>query len=158
MSDLKPAGIKAPLNLLPIRPLRAIAAAMEHGAVKYEPWNWQDVEKPQAEINELYAALLRHTLAASDPSENDIDAESGLHHIAHAGACVMLLLYKLGEDYRASNFIKKESERWRQQEIEWPKPTRWTDDGTTSNGISWSEPAPSVPLESLQPEPVSDIG
>ena len=106
MSDLKPRGVKAPLNLLPLKPLKAISGAMEHGAVKYAPWNWQDVQKPQAEIDELYAALLRHTFAASDPSQPDIDDESGLHHLTHAGACVMILLYKLGIDYRPSLFVR----------------------------------------------------
>jgi len=106
MSDLKPVGVKAPLNLLPLRPLRAISAAMQHGAVKYEPWNWTDNSKPQARINELLGALLRHTLAASDPTEDDFDDESGLHHLAHAGACVILLLYKKGIDYQPSLFVQ----------------------------------------------------
>lgn len=108
MIDLKPIGQKAPLNLLPAAPLRAISAAMEHGAIKYAPWNFQDTSQPQARIAELYAALLRHTLAASDPSQPDLDTESGLHHIAHAGACVLLLLYKLGIDYTPSKLVKHE--------------------------------------------------
>jgi predicted mannosyl-3-phosphoglycerate phosphatase (HAD superfamily) len=86
MSDLKPIGIKAPLNLLPRGPLCAIAGVMEHGSVKYAPWNWQDINQAQAEVDEIYAALLRHTLAASDPSQDDFDDESGIHHLAHAGA------------------------------------------------------------------------
>lgn len=107
LSDLKPRGVKAPLNLLPLKPLKAISGAMEHGAVKYAPWNWQDVQQPQAEIDELYAALLRHTFAASDPSQSDFDDESGLHHLCHAGACVLILLYKLGLDYQPSLFLKE---------------------------------------------------
>jgi hypothetical protein len=107
LTDLKPRGVKAPLNLLPLRPLQAIAAVIEHGAVKYAPWNWQDPKQRQAAITELYAALLRHTFAASDPSEPDIDEESGLHHMAHAGACVLILLYKLGQDYQPSKLLKK---------------------------------------------------
>jgi len=105
MSDLKPIGVKAPMNLLPARPLRAIAAAMEHGAHKYAPWNWQD-NTEQATIDELYAALLRHTFKASDPSEDDLDDESRLHHLCHAGACVLLLLFKLGIDYQPSAWLE----------------------------------------------------
>lgn len=104
MSDLKPVGVKAPMNLLPARPLRAIAAAMEHGAVKYAPWNWQE-DTDQATIDELYAAAMRHLTKASDPSEDDFDDESRLHHLTHLGACVLILLFKLGIDYQASEFV-----------------------------------------------------
>jgi hypothetical protein len=99
MSDLKPKGVKAPLHLLPAAPLRAISAALEHGNLKYAPWNWQSVENMDAEVHELLSALLRHTLACGDPSEDDHDEDSGLHHMAHAGACVLLILSKLGIDY-----------------------------------------------------------
>lgn len=105
MKDLKPVGVKAPLSLLPRGPLCAISAAIEHGAVKYAPWNWQDENQPQAQIAEFHSALLRHTLASSDPSQGDYDEESGLHHLAHAGACVMIMLWKLGIDYKPSKFI-----------------------------------------------------
>ena len=105
MSDLKPMGIKAPLHLLPLRPLRAISAVMQHGAVKYSPWNWTDRSLPQARIDELYGALLRHVLAASDPTQHDYDEESGLHHLCHAGACIMILLFKLEIDYEPSIFV-----------------------------------------------------
>ena len=107
MSDLKPVGVKAPLNLLPLRPLRAISAAMQHGALKYEPWNWTDPGQAQARIDELHAALLRHSLASSDPTQPNADEESGLHHLAHAGACIVLLLYKMGLDYEASKLVKE---------------------------------------------------
>ena len=106
MSDLKPVGVKAPMNLLPAAPLRAIASAMEHGAAKYAPWNWQQ-NTDQATINELLAALLRHTTAASDPSQSDYDDESGLHHLTHAGACIMILLFKLDIDYAPSKFLSE---------------------------------------------------
>lgn len=110
--DLKPIGVKAPLDLLPAKPLRAISAAMEYGAIKYEPWNWQDTSNNAKRVREQLAALLRHVLSASDPSEPDYDEESGLHHLAHAGACVMILLYKLNIDYQSSK-IKKQTERER---------------------------------------------
>lgn len=99
MSDMKPTGVKAPMNLLPARPLRAIAAAMEHGALKYEAWNWQDTSKNEERIQELYAAAMRHLTAAIDPSEPSHDEESGVHHLCAAGACILILLHKLGIDY-----------------------------------------------------------
>ena len=110
MSDLKPLSVKAPMHLLPARPLRALASAIEHGALKYEPWNWQDTSKNNERINELQAALMRHVTAAADPAESDYDDESGLHHITHAGACVLLLLHKMGVDYEPCK-LKLESMR-----------------------------------------------
>jgi len=74
--------------------------------VKYAPWNWQQ-NTDQATINELLAALLRHTTAASDPSQSDYDDESGLHHLTHAGACIMILLFKLDIDYAPSKFLSE---------------------------------------------------
>lgn len=100
--DLKPTGVKAPMHLLPAGPLRALTSALEHGAIKYEPWNWQDLSHNDVRVAELYAALGRHLTSAQDPSEPDFDDESGLHHLCHAGACVILLLFKLGIDYKPS--------------------------------------------------------
>lgn len=106
--DIKPLGVKAPLHLLPFKPLCAIAAAMQHGAIKYAPWNWQDNSHMADRTDELYGALMRHTLAASDPSQDSHDEESGLHHLAHAGACVLILLFKLGVGYVPSKFVDAE--------------------------------------------------
>ena len=106
MSDLKPIGVKAPLNLLPFGPLGAIAGVMEHGAVKYAPWNWQDGDQPQAEMDELIAAMLRHAVAVADPSVSDIDEESGLHHVAHIGCGSMIYLWKAGVGYTPSRLME----------------------------------------------------
>lgn len=106
MKDLKPVGVKAPLALLPRNALCAIAGVIEHGAQKYAPWNWMDNSQAQARVEELHNALLRHVYSSSDPSQPDIDEESGIHHLAHAGACILILLYKLGIDYVPSNFVK----------------------------------------------------
>lgn len=106
MSDLKPLGEKAPLNLLPATPLRAISSVMQHGSVKYAPWNYVDNSQAQARTDEQLAALLRHVCKASDPTQSDYDDESGLHHLAHAGACVLILLQKLGIDYEPSWFVR----------------------------------------------------
>ena len=107
--DLKPMSVKAPMHLLPARPLRALSAAMEHGALEYAPWNWQDISKNEERINELMAALMRHVTAAADPAESDYDDKSGLHHMCHAGACVLIILHKIGIDYEPCKL--KESPR-----------------------------------------------
>ena len=96
MPDLKPRGVKAPLHLLPLHPLAAVAGAIEHGAVKYAPWNWQD---PRANPEEYLGAALRHLYATADPSQPDLDEESGIHHVAHAGASVVIYLYQIGAGY-----------------------------------------------------------
>ena len=101
--DLKPRSIKAPLALLPARPLRAISAALEYGTRKYAPWNWQH-QHGSDDWREAYtSALLRHVTALCDPSEPDTDEESGLHHMAHAGACVLIYLFLAGIDYQKPN-------------------------------------------------------
>jgi hypothetical protein len=104
LRDLKPRGMKAPLNLIPARPLRVIAAAMEDGATKYQPWNW--VEQTD-DFREVYgAALRRHVERFTDPTESDYAGDSDIHNLAHAGACILILLHKLGIDYPAKNPAK----------------------------------------------------
>jgi hypothetical protein len=110
-ADLKPQGIKAPLGLLPLRGLAGIAAAMEFGSKKYLPFNWQDTYPDESEyaIRQTYGgAALRHILAWTDPSEDDIDPESGVHHLFHAGACVLIAIWRLGLGYAKPNDPKSE--------------------------------------------------
>lgn len=64
-----------------------VAMAMLHGLLKYGRGNW----RPGGVRASIYvAALLRHILAW-DSGEDD-DPESGLSHLAHAGACVAILI------------------------------------------------------------------
>lgn len=102
--DLKPRNIKAPLHLLPARALRAVASAIEDGAVKYAPWNWLEQKDDYREV--YGAAMARHVCAFNDPTESDYAKDSGVHHIAHAVACGLILLTKLGIDYHRSNAAK----------------------------------------------------
>ncbi|UCC74940.1 MAG: hypothetical protein JSV86_10440 [Gemmatimonadota bacterium] len=97
--NLKPRGVKAPLNLIPARPLRVIAAAMEDGANRYAPWNW--IERRDDDRDVYGAALRRHVEKFTDPTEPDYADDSKIHHLAHAGACILILLHKLGIDYPA---------------------------------------------------------
>lgn len=99
MTNRKPRSGKAPLALLPIRPLRAISAAFAEGAKKYEPDNWRD-DTP--DFRAVYgSALRRHVGSYLDRDEPDSDLETGVHHLAYAGACVMILLWHEGVDYAA---------------------------------------------------------
>lgn len=99
MSDLKESNFdvntKAPLELLPSKPLRAISSAALDGAVKYGRWNWQ-----KAANREIYkGALMRHVTAFNDPSESDYASDSKVHHLAHAAMCCIILLYIDGVDF-----------------------------------------------------------
>ena len=75
-------------RLMPIGPLLAIVDVLTFGAKKYAPDNWKHV--PDA--TERYTdALLRHVFAWMDGER--LDPESGLHHLGHAGCCVLFLLW-----------------------------------------------------------------
>ena len=61
---------------------------MEFGAAKYGQDNWQRV--PEAR-QRYFDAAMRHLLAWWDGER--LDAESGLPHLAHAGCCILFLLW-----------------------------------------------------------------
>lgn len=89
-------GIKADKGkirwgLMPSYCLERIAEVFTYGAIKYEDDNWKYVEK------ERYVdALFRHIHAWMQGEKND--KESGLHHLAHAGANILFLLWKEREE------------------------------------------------------------
>ncbi|QHR71805.1 putative phosphodiestherase [Escherichia phage forsur] len=69
--------------------LEAVASVLTFGAQKYAAHSWQTV--PEGE--ERYkSALLRHLTAVGKGEE--LDPESGLHHLAHA-ACNALFILEL---------------------------------------------------------------
>jgi hypothetical protein len=65
-----------------------IVKVLEFGAKKYDVDNWQRV--PQARTR-YFDAAMRHLIAWREGESTD--AESGLHHLAHAGCCVVFLLW-----------------------------------------------------------------
>lgn len=77
---------KPPLSLLPTDPLVEIAKVLEFGARKYEPHNW----RKGFTQSRLISALLRHILAYNNGQ--DLDEETRLSHIAHAGCMLLFLL------------------------------------------------------------------
>lgn len=67
-----------PYDLVPFQEItEAYVRVAEHGAKKYEPWNWS---KGLARV-QLIASLLRHTFAYLRGQETDPD--SGLNHTDH---------------------------------------------------------------------------
>lgn len=77
---------KIPLQLLPREGIEQIATVLGFGAQKYAAHNWRQ----GMDWSRLVGAALRHLTAFNDGE--DLDPESGLSHIAHAGCCVMFLL------------------------------------------------------------------
>lgn len=106
MSDKNPAaptfvkhdGGKNRVELVPVRPLEEIALAFTYGAQKYEPDNY----RRGTNWRRYLGAALRHTFAFA--RGEDADPETGLSHLAHAAACLMILrelqLDGLGADDR----------------------------------------------------------
>lgn len=81
-------GIKKPqLNLVPPALTIHVARAMENGAVKFGPFNWRD-KKVKGTI--YIAAALRHLLQYLDGE--DCASDSQVHHLAHAAACLGIVL------------------------------------------------------------------
>ena len=86
---MKHDGKKVDLSLLvylPMPALHHIAQAFEFGAKKYSADNWRG----GISYRRVGAAALRHIF--SWLRGEDTDPESGLSHLAHAGACVLFAL------------------------------------------------------------------
>lgn len=85
-------------HLLPAAALLEIAKVMEFGAQKYTPHNYRKGLSWSAYVG----SMLRHVYAWYLGEE--LDEESGYHHLAHAGCNVLMVLdavmYGHGEDDR----------------------------------------------------------
>lgn len=92
---------KSRVDLLPMSTLVAIGEVLEYGARKYKPNNW----RLGLNWSDTMASLLRHLFAFHEGQ--DLDPETGLPHLAHAGCQLLFLLeYYLtgtGEDDRWSS-------------------------------------------------------
>ena len=73
-------------DLVPVEPLRLLAAVLTFGAAKYADRNWEG----GFDWSRVYAALQRH-LNAWWGGES-IDSETGLSHLAHAACCLFFLM------------------------------------------------------------------
>lgn len=78
---------KPRLELLPPEFLTGVAKVLTFGAQKYSAGNWASGDG--FEWSRLYGALLRHITAWANGE--DIDPESGLSHLYHAG-CMLAFL------------------------------------------------------------------
>lgn len=78
---------KPRLDLIDPEFLFEVSQVMTFGAKKYAPNNWRG----GMPFSRLFSALMRHLWAYWHGEEND--AETGLSHLAHAGCCLMFLLW-----------------------------------------------------------------
>lgn len=78
---------KPRMELLDSYALTEIAKVMTFGAKKYASHNW----RKGIEWGRLIGAAQRHIAAFNDGE--DLDPESDLSHLAHAGCCIMFLLW-----------------------------------------------------------------
>lgn len=78
---------KTPLHLIPPAAMIAEARVMGLGAAKYGAFNWRDAT---VAATVYLSAAERHLLAFRDREDND--AESGESHLAHARACLAILV------------------------------------------------------------------
>lgn len=78
---------KPDYSLLPPHALEELVKVLTMGKVKYSRENWRLLEDGE---NRYFAAAQRHLWALRKGETHD--TESGLHHAAHAAACVMFLI------------------------------------------------------------------
>lgn len=99
MKAIKHDSNKAPLDLLLPDVEDGVARVFGHGARKYERYGYLR----GTEWSRYYAAARRHMNDWWGGEDLDI-GDSGLHHLDHAIACLMILrvytLRKIGEDDR----------------------------------------------------------
>lgn len=79
--------VKDPLHLIPPEGLVHEAGAFRQGAEKYGAYNWR---QNSVAASVYYAAALRHLTQWWDGQ--DLDPESGAHHLGHARACLAIVL------------------------------------------------------------------
>ena len=106
---------KPRMDLLDYRWVEGIAQVLTFGAEKYGTHNWRKGIK----TSRLFAALLRHM--AAHWSGEDLDKESGLPHLDHAGACLMMMVATRRDMPQLDDRYKKEAKDTREVTID-PNP------------------------------------
>lgn len=80
---------KPPLDLMEMEFVEETAQVLAFGARKYAAHNW----RKGIAVTRNLAAACRHLFKVM--RGEDIDPESGLHHLAHAGCCLMFAWWTL---------------------------------------------------------------
>lgn len=90
---------KADWSLMPWEAVEEINKVLEFGAKKYAAHNWQQGEG--FKYTRVLNSLLRHVFAYM--RGEDLDPESGLSHMSHAGCNVLFILYYIKNKSRYKN-------------------------------------------------------
>ena len=80
-------ALKVPLHLVPPSASHYLAEALADGAVKYGPYNWRE---SGVSAMVYVGAAKRHLDAWLDGQDSAEDSE--VHHLAHAMACLAIIL------------------------------------------------------------------
>jgi hypothetical protein len=78
---------KLDYTLVPFEALDEIVKVLMFGAQKYDRDNWRHVD----DAAQRYAAAAFRHLTAHLKGEN-VDSETGVSHLAHAGCCILFML------------------------------------------------------------------
>ncbi len=76
-------------SLLPWAEVGDIVRVLTYGAREYGDDNWQKIPHWR---DRYFSALIRHLTAWWNGEK--LDSESGLSHLAHAGCCLLFLMFK----------------------------------------------------------------
>lgn len=79
-------GGKLEYGLIPPLALKEMVKVLTFGAQKYERDNWKKVPDSK---RRYFDALQRHVWAYKEGEQ--LDPESGIHHLAHAACCLFFL-------------------------------------------------------------------
>lgn len=74
-------------DLLPATSVQEVVQVLTHGAAKYGPENWKQIQDLH---NRYYAAAQRHIQAHRLGVKRD--EETGLHHLAHAICSLIFIM------------------------------------------------------------------
>ena len=75
-------------SLLPLAPIREIIKVLMFGKTKYKRDNWQQVDNHR---DRYYSAAIRHLTDWYEGRKKD--KETKLYSLAHAGCCIIFLLW-----------------------------------------------------------------
>jgi hypothetical protein len=90
-------------NLLPYKEVEEIVEILTFGAAKYSAWNFAKVEDWK---DRYFAALMRHVTSYWNGEAKDL--ETGKSHLAHAGCCLLFLMYM---ENKGSKNVKRNKTR-----------------------------------------------
>lgn len=103
MTPIKDDAEKLRFDLLPVEAIEEITRALTYGGKKYADNNYR--EGGGLQWHRLFRATIGHLF--SFWRNEDLDSESGLHHLAHAGASLLMLFQLVLENNGSDTRYKR---------------------------------------------------